>query len=146
MQTAVRVLWLKEKFLLRLARLTGINTHNKQQGAWLWCGRETVVVDGSSFLMADTAENQAEYPQHKNPAKGCGFPIGRIVLLFSLATGAVLDSAISAFCVGEINLFRRLFPHYWQDCFENSTNGEVRSICSFGSNRYPRLSTRLSMV
>ncbi|MCZ6680849.1 MAG: IS4 family transposase, partial [Candidatus Poribacteria bacterium] len=101
----------KEKFLLRLVRLTGINTHNKQQGSWLWCGREPAVVDGSSFLMADTTENQGEYPQHKNQAKGCGFPIGRIVLLFSLATGAVLDSAISAFCVGEINLFRRLYPH-----------------------------------
>ncbi len=35
----------------------------------------------------------------------------RIVVRFCLSTGAVLDTAISAFSVGEVNLFRRLFAN-----------------------------------
>ena len=37
--------------------------------------------------MSDTALNQAEYPQHKNQAPGCGFPIAKLVVMFSLVTG-----------------------------------------------------------
>ncbi len=61
--------------------------------------------------MADTSANQKKYPQPKSQAKGCGFPVGRIVCGFSLATGAVLDAVISPLSVGEVNLFRQLYVH-----------------------------------
>jgi hypothetical protein len=61
--------------------------------------------------MADTPSNQKRYPQPKSQAKGCGFPAGRIVCGFSLATGAVLDAVLSSLAVGEVNLFRQLYVH-----------------------------------
>ena len=39
------------------------------------------------MTMADTVENQKEYPQQQGQLKGCGFPIMRCVMLFCLGTG-----------------------------------------------------------
>ena len=52
------------------------------------------------MTLADTPENQAEYPPSKSQKAGLGFPIGRMVVLLCLATGAVLDAAIGP-CVGK---------------------------------------------
>jgi len=46
-------------------------------------------VDGSTFTMADTPENQAEYPQLAEQKPGRGFPIARIVVVFSLTVGII---------------------------------------------------------
>lgn len=51
-----------------------------------WCGRRVRVLDGTTVLMSDTPANQAEYRQHSNQKTGCGFPIAKIVVLFSLVT------------------------------------------------------------
>ena len=98
-------------FLSRLVRRIGNHLHSCVQSGWLWCGLKVFVVDGSTLQAADTVKNQKAYPQHKSQAKGCGFPMVRIVVRFCLSTGAVLDTAISAFSVGEVNLFRRLFAN-----------------------------------
>ncbi len=69
------------------------------------------VVDGSTITMPDTPENQAEYPQAKTQKPGCGLPIARILVIFSLATGAVLEAAIGRYQgkkTGENSLFRTL--------------------------------------
>ena len=60
--------------------------------------------------MPDTPENQAAYPQHCGQKPGCGFPMARVVVLLSLATGAVLDLAIawSGKLTGENALLRGL--------------------------------------
>lgn len=75
----------------------------------LWCGRHVRICDGSSVLMSDTKQNQAVYPQHSNQASGCGFPIAKIVVMFSLATGAVMDVLIAAFKTSEVVLARQLY-------------------------------------
>lgn len=78
---------------------------------WHWKGRSVKIVDGSTLTMADTPENQAEWPQHAQQGEGLGFPIIRLVALFSLATGAVLGLEMDAFQgkgTGEHALFRRL--------------------------------------
>jgi hypothetical protein len=85
---------LPETLLPRLVRDTGDRLREDVPEAWLFHGRNVTLVDGSTVSMPDTAENQAEYPQHGNQAPGCGFPIARIVVLIALATGAVLDAAI----------------------------------------------------
>ena len=51
----------------------------------LWKGRSVQIIDGSTVLLPDTAQNQAAYPQHGNQKPGYGFPIVRIVGLFSLS-------------------------------------------------------------
>ena len=69
------------------------------------------VVDGSTITMPDTAANQAEYPQMASQKPGCGFPIARIVVVFSLAMGTALEAALASYegkQTGENSLFRTL--------------------------------------
>jgi hypothetical protein len=77
---------------------------------WLWRGHRVRVVDGTTLTMPDSPENQNEYPQPSEQKPGCGQPILRLVVLFSLATGVVLRSAMAA-CrgkqTGENTLFRQ---------------------------------------
>ena len=76
---------------------------------WLWNKRHVRVVDGSTITMPDTPANQAEYPQMAAQKPGCGFPIARVVVVFSLAVGSVLNAAIGPYKgkqTGENSLFR----------------------------------------
>lgn len=98
-------------FIMRLFRKTGKTIHQKASDGFLWCNRHVFLVDGSTFSMYDTPENQQEYPQAKNQHKYHGFPVARILGIFCLATGAVIDAAISSVCMSEISLFRMLYPH-----------------------------------
>ena len=81
----------------------------------LWLGRRVRVVDGSSVSMPDTAENQAKYPQPKGQEPGCGFPVMRIVGVFSLATGILLEVAKGSLHVHERTLFRELWDLFEKD-------------------------------
>jgi hypothetical protein len=101
---------LPEETCRQLVRDTSTATEQAPP-TWLWHGRKVVVGDGSTITMADTAENQAEYPQMASQAPGCGFPIARIMVLFSLSIGTVLDAAIGPYQgkqTGETSLFRQL--------------------------------------
>ena len=77
--------------------------------AGLWCGRRVKVVDGTGLSMPDTPNNQEAWPQPKGITSGCGFPLMRAVVLFSLASGAILDLAHGAKTVAERTLARRLW-------------------------------------
>jgi hypothetical protein len=85
---------LPEAVLPRLARDTADRLQDQAPADWLWHGRRVVLVDGTCASMPDTPENQAAYPQHGGQELGCGFPIARLVVLLSLATGVVLDAAV----------------------------------------------------
>jgi hypothetical protein len=74
-----------------------------------WCGRRVRVCDGTTVLMSDSAANQAEYPQHRNQKPGCGFPIAKRVVIFSLLTGAVVAACIASFDWSEIVMSRLLY-------------------------------------
>jgi hypothetical protein len=74
-----------------------------------WMGRNVKLTDGSSLSMPDTSANQKEYPQSKRQTPGCGFPVMRIVALFSLATGAILAVAKGPLTVAERTLWRPLW-------------------------------------
>ncbi len=95
----------------QLMRETGRTLDEEAPRAWRWLGRRVLDVDGSTFTMPDTPENQAEYPQVPGQRRGCGFPIARIVVVFSLAVGTVLEVAIGRYQgkqTGENSLFRAL--------------------------------------
>jgi hypothetical protein len=79
---------------------------------WKWNGRSVFIFDGSSVSMPDTPENQAMYPQPPTQRPGLGFPLARIGVLLSLATGACHNLAIAPYKgkgTGETNLFRRMY-------------------------------------
>lgn len=105
---------IKEMLVLRLLHHTGKQLH--QQHQILWHGRHVYVVDGSTVTAADTQENQAQYPQPKSQADGCGFPMIRIAAVFCLFTGALLEATISSLCVHEINLFRSMYQYLRTGC------------------------------
>jgi hypothetical protein len=78
---------------------------------WRWKGFRTRMIDGTTFSMPDTKENQAEYPQPSSQAEGLGFPIARAVALTSLDTGMVVSFAMGPYSgkeTGETALFRTL--------------------------------------
>lgn len=72
-------------------------------------GRRVVVVDGSSLSMPDTPANQQAWPQPRGQKPGCGFPVMRILGMFSLASGIWLGLASGALKVAERILFHRLW-------------------------------------
>jgi len=79
---------------------------------WKWKGFNVKLVDGTTITMPDTPENQQAYPQPASQKPGLGFPIIRLVTITSLATGTVLDYAISPWRgkeTGEHALFREMF-------------------------------------
>jgi hypothetical protein len=85
---------LPEPLLQRLALESGQRIQGEAPEAWLFHGRVVKIVDGTGASMPDTPANQAAYPQPTNQAPGCGFPVARIVIVLSLACGAILDAAI----------------------------------------------------
>jgi hypothetical protein len=102
---------LPESACRELVRRTGRELEEQAPQEWLWRGRRVRVVDGSTITMPDTPENQAGYPQAKSQKPGCGLPIARVLVMFSLAVGTVIEAAIGPYVgkqTGENSLFRTL--------------------------------------
>ncbi len=85
---------LPEGVLARLTRATGRQVQDQAPPGWRWNGRTVKVVDGTTVSMPDTPDNQQAFPQPRSQKPGLGFPIARLVVLFSLAVGTVLDAAL----------------------------------------------------
>ena len=62
-----------------------------QKMAGLWHGLRPKVIDGTTVSAPDTRKNQRAYPQSRSQKPGCGFPLIRLVGVFSLSTGVLLD-------------------------------------------------------
>jgi hypothetical protein len=103
---------LPEEVIVRLTRETGQELHRQALPEWLWKGRHVTLADGSTATMADTAENQAAYPQSRNQKVGVGFPILRFVVLLSLSVGTVLECAVGP-CRGKKTGEQSLFRQMW---------------------------------
>jgi hypothetical protein len=98
-----------EQVLQRLVPDTAEALELKVSGAQQWCSRRVRVFDGTTVLMSDTAANQKAYPQHSNQKPGCGFPLLKLVVVFSLWTGAVVTACVSCFKTSELEISRLLY-------------------------------------
>ncbi len=82
---------------------------------WEWKHGVVKVVDGTGFVVADTKENLKRFQRHNSWNKkhlDSGFPMGRLLTVFSFATGGVLDLAISSYKgkgSGELSLIHQLW-------------------------------------
>lgn len=74
-------------------------------------GRPVKVADGSTTQLPDTPKNQQRYPQSRSQKPGCGFPMLKFVVLFSLTSGAVLNVAWGRLRHHDLRLFRQLWQH-----------------------------------
>jgi hypothetical protein len=102
---------LPESLLHRLVRETGQDLHRRSQLAWLWKGRRVKIADGTTVSMPDTPANQDAYPQSGTQKPGLGFPLMRLVVVFCLACGTVLDAALGRYQgkqLGENSLLRTI--------------------------------------
>jgi hypothetical protein len=105
---------LPEGVLARLTRATGRQTQEHAPPAWRWHGRTLKVVDGTTVSMPDTPANQQAFPQAPSQKPGLGFPLVRLVVLFSLVVGTVLDAALGRYQgkqTGETSLFHSLYDN-----------------------------------
>jgi hypothetical protein len=75
----------------------------------LWCGRVVRVADGSGVSAPDTAQNQRAYPQPAAQKSGCGFPVLRLAVIFSLGSGALVAWAAGSLYSAELGLFRQIW-------------------------------------
>ncbi|PSB42770.1 IS4 family transposase [Cyanosarcina cf. burmensis CCALA 770] len=100
---------LPEKLLEKLFGKAAQKLEEKVIPENLWCGRHVKVIDGSTVSMPDTVENQKAYPQPKSQKPGCGFPIAKIGVIFSLATGAAVALAIDVLNPHALKLARKLY-------------------------------------
>jgi putative transposase len=116
-----------------LRRLVGHIANEMAQAIpshWCWQGKHVKLVDGFTFSMPDTDENQLAFPQPKTQKKGVGFPIARACAVLSLANACIHDVAIGPYIgkeTGETALLRQVL-----DCF---TPGDImladRYFCSY---------------
>jgi len=68
----------------------------------LWHGHRTFHVDGSTFSMPDTPELQKAFGMPSGQAPGCGFPVVHLLVLFSAATGLLIDLWASRLHTGDM--------------------------------------------
>jgi hypothetical protein len=93
----------------------------------LWLERRVKIVDGTCLSMPDTAANQLQWPQNSNQQPGCGFPQLKVVGLFCLQSGALLEVAHDDKHHHEIILARRL----WHLLQPNEILLADRGFCSY---------------
>jgi len=72
-------------------------------------GRPVIAVDGSTVQLADTPKNQERYPQPSTQKRGCGFPVLKLALLFSLTSGAILHVLCGTLRHHDLRLLRGLW-------------------------------------
>jgi hypothetical protein len=91
-----------------LPRLRCAAAAHAEKARRLWRGLSVKVVDGTTTSLPDTLKNQRAYPQSGAQKPGCGFPLLRLVGVFSLSTGALLDYAKGNKHQHELGLLQRL--------------------------------------
>jgi len=104
--------------LRRLVRESSRPLEGDVAPSWLWKGLHAKPVDGFTFTMPDTPENQKVFPQLGSQSPGVGFPIARVCSVMSLATACVCDVAIGPYAgkeTGENALLRGM-----RDTFEEN--------------------------
>jgi len=97
--------------LQRLVRESADELEAEAPTPWLWKGRHAKLVDGFTFTMPDTPDNQEQFPQIRGQQKGVGLPIARVCTITSLATAAVCDLALGPYegkQTGENALLRQM--------------------------------------
>ncbi|MCI0356015.1 MAG: IS4 family transposase, partial [Acidobacteria bacterium] len=95
-----------------LARLRCAAAAAAEKTAQLWHGLTVKIIDGTSTSLPDTRKNQRAYPQPGGQKPGCGFPLLKLIGVFSLASGALLAYAKGNKHQHELRLLHRLLDHF----------------------------------
>jgi hypothetical protein len=82
------------------------------QAQQLWHGLSPKVIDGTTVTLPDTPKNQRAYPQSRAQKPGCGFPLMKILGIFSLSSGVLLDYQKGSKHQSELALLYKLLDHF----------------------------------
>jgi hypothetical protein len=151
-----------ESLLQLFLQKFGAGIQDRMKNKWHWKNRQVFLADGTKVSMPDTKANQKIYPQEGSQKPGLGFPIARVVGLFSLSSGAIIDVAIGP-CrgkgtgeptmlrsishhlkAGDVLLFDRLFTGYFDLAFYLSKKIDVVSRQYQGRKKAIKTIRRLS--
>lgn len=72
--------------------------------------RPIKVVDGTGVRLPDTAANRNRYPYPTGQRRGCGFPVMKVLGLYSLASGAILKTVEGPWYRHDMRLFQDVWP------------------------------------
>lgn len=128
-----------------LQRQTGHLAEEQSPADAHWLGRRVRIVDGSTLKLQDTPENRAEYPLQAGLQPGTSYPVARILVVFSLAVGTVLEAAMrpyqgkgtgetgmlrslagsAALAAGDVLLGDRYFAGFWDIAFWQAQGVDV---------------------
>jgi Transposase DDE domain len=95
-----------------LPRLRCAIAAHTERAAQLWRGLCVKVIDGTGVSLPDTKKNQRAYPQPGGQKPGCGFPLMKLVGVFSLTTGVLLDYAKANKHQHELGLLHRMIDSF----------------------------------
>jgi hypothetical protein len=102
---------LPEEFYQSILQSLGYGALQKTPSEWKFFGRNVKVVDGTTVSMPETEANCEQFPLQDPARAGLSFPLARILVIFSLSVGTVLEAAISPYRgkqTGEYALLRTL--------------------------------------
>jgi Transposase DDE domain/Insertion element 4 transposase N-terminal len=114
--------------LIRAELAWSLERNVLNQERWLG-GRAVKIVDGTGISMPDTSENQALWPQPGAQQAGCGFPVMKLVGLFSLGSGALLEAETGNLHMHDSLLFRAL----WNKLQKGDIVLADRGFCSYAA-------------
>jgi hypothetical protein len=77
-----------------------------------WHGLRPKLIDSTTLSLPDTQKNQRAYPQSRSQKPGCGFPLMRLLGVFSLSTGVLLDYAKGNKHQSELRLLKALLDQF----------------------------------
>lgn len=100
---------LDDEKLKTLFKTTGRQLEEQAKDRWMFQGRCVKVVDGTSFTLPDTPQNQSEYPQPSEQKDGCGFPLMCASVMIGLESGAIIDAETTGGTGYERPMFRKLW-------------------------------------
>src|SRR5665213_4624424 len=95
-----------------LPRLRCAAASQAEKAAQPWRGLRVKVIDGTTTSLPDTLKNQRAYPQPGGQKPGRGFPLLKLVGVFSLSTGALLDYAKGNKHQHELTLLQKLLGQF----------------------------------
>lgn len=105
---------LPEAMVMALLKFAGQRLVDTAPRMANWRGRRVRLVDGTTISMPDTPANQKAFPQTRRQKPGLGFPLCRLLAMFCLSSGAVIDAATCATQgkgTDEQSLLRTLLDH-----------------------------------
>lgn len=73
-------------------------------------GRTVIVADGSTTQLPDSAANRRVYPQAPGQKPGCGFPVLKLLPLFSLGSGAIRHVETATWKTQDVRLLHQAWP------------------------------------